>query len=230
VDDDGADLAFLLPDLFPRLAGVARLVDAVARGDVAADVGLAGTDVDHVRVGRGDGDGPDRRDGLVVEDGLPGEAAVGRLPDAAAGGGRVIGERVAWDAAGAADAAADGGADQAVLELLELGRAAGLGVLVFVVGVGRPGQQGQEQGRQEQEQTGSWGRHGRRVRVVGKGPRRGADVGRARCLLTQGGRVRRPWVSAGSDELVRRALQGAARGRAPEDGRLDLLGQGEVLV
>ena len=41
-----ADLAFLLPDVLPGLAGVGGLVDAVAGRDVAADVGLAGADVD----------------------------------------------------------------------------------------------------------------------------------------------------------------------------------------
>src|SRR5262249_42947549 len=82
VDDAGADLALLLPVVLPGPAGVGGLVDAVAGRDVAADVGLAGADVDHVRVRRGDGQGADGRDRLVVEDRLPGEAAVGRLPDA----------------------------------------------------------------------------------------------------------------------------------------------------
>ena len=91
VDDHGPDLAFLLPDVRPGLAGVGRLVDAVARGHVAADVGLARADVDDVRVGRRHGDRADRRDRLVVEDRLPGEAAVARLPDAARGRGGVVG-------------------------------------------------------------------------------------------------------------------------------------------
>ena len=58
---------------FQVLPASVRLVDAVARRDVAADVGLAGADVDDVRVGRGDGDRADRGDRLVVEDRLPGE-------------------------------------------------------------------------------------------------------------------------------------------------------------
>jgi len=71
VDDQRADLTLLFPDVLPGLAGVQRLVDAVTRADVAADVGLAGAGVDHVGVGRGDGNGADRGNGLVVEDRLP---------------------------------------------------------------------------------------------------------------------------------------------------------------
>src|SRR5262249_11241988 len=76
VDGHGADLALLLPDVLPGLTGIGGFVDAVARRHVAADVGLATADVDHVRVGRGDGDGADGGDRLVVEDRLPGDTAV----------------------------------------------------------------------------------------------------------------------------------------------------------
>ena len=48
-------------DVRPGLAGVGRLVDAVARHDVAADARLAHADVDDVGVRFGDGDGADRR-------------------------------------------------------------------------------------------------------------------------------------------------------------------------
>ena len=81
-------------DLRPRLAGIGRLVDAVARRDVAADLGLARADVDDVGVRGGDGDGTDRRTGdLIVGDRLPGHAAVGGLPETAAGGAEVVLER-----------------------------------------------------------------------------------------------------------------------------------------
>ena len=106
MDDDLADLPLLLPDVLPGLAAVGGLVDAVAGHDVAADVGLAGADVDDVGIGRRDGDGADGRGRLIVEDRLPGEAAVGRLPDAAGRRGRVVDHRIAGDAAGPADAAA----------------------------------------------------------------------------------------------------------------------------
>src|SRR5262249_36910413 len=50
VDGHCPDLADLVPDVLPGLAGVGAPVDAVAGRDVAADVGLAAADVDHVRV------------------------------------------------------------------------------------------------------------------------------------------------------------------------------------
>src|SRR5205814_1578259 len=43
-----ANLAFLLPDMSPRLAGIGGFVNAVAGRDVASWVGLTGTDVDHI--------------------------------------------------------------------------------------------------------------------------------------------------------------------------------------
>ena len=126
VHDHRADLPFLLPDVRPGLAGVGRLVDAVAGRDVAADVGLAGADVDDVGIARRDRDRSDRRDRLVVEDGLPGRPAVGRLPDAARRGGGVVDQRVPRHARRARHASAGGGADVAVLERLECLRGFGL--------------------------------------------------------------------------------------------------------
>ena len=73
-------------DVRPGLAGVGRLVGPAALDDVAAKLGFAGADVDDVRVRLGDGDGADRRVvDLAVRHRLPGDAAVGRLPQAAAG-------------------------------------------------------------------------------------------------------------------------------------------------
>src|SRR5207247_6709240 len=70
----------------PRLAGVGRLVDAVARHDVAADARLARADEDDVGLRFRDGDGADRRaPDLAVGDGRPFRAAVDRLPQSAAG-------------------------------------------------------------------------------------------------------------------------------------------------
>ena len=95
-------------DVRPRLAGVGRLVGAAALNDVAADVRLAGADVDDVGIRGGDGDRADRR---VVDQAvghrLPGRAAVGRLPQAAAGRAHVVlvrPRRAAGDGNGAAAA------------------------------------------------------------------------------------------------------------------------------
>ena len=130
MDDHLTDLPLLLPHVRPRLAAVRRLVDAVAGGDVAADVGLAGTDVDDVRIGGRNGDRAGRGDRLVVEDRLPGRTAVHGFPDAAARGRGVVDRRIARDARDARHAPARGGANQPVLERLEFLRRGALGRVV----------------------------------------------------------------------------------------------------
>ena len=86
-------------DVRPRLAGVGRLVDAVARLDVAADARLAHADEDDVRDRLRDGDRADRRArDLAVGDRRPVLAAVGRLPQTAAGRAEVADLRLALHA------------------------------------------------------------------------------------------------------------------------------------
>src|SRR5207249_11460578 len=69
---------FRSPDVLPGLPGVLGLVDAIAGGDVAADVGLAGTDVDHVGIGRRHDKGANGLHRLIVEDRPPVDPAVDR--------------------------------------------------------------------------------------------------------------------------------------------------------
>src|SRR6185503_9567836 len=149
VDDHRADLPLLLPDLRPGLAGVRRLVDAVARRDVAADVRLPRADVDHARVARRHGDRPDGGDRLVVEHRFPGDAAVLRFPDAARGGRGVVDERVSRHAGHARHAASAGGTDQPEFHPLELLRP--LGGLVGVVGREADGGDGDNQREQQDD-------------------------------------------------------------------------------
>ena len=86
IDQDAADVLGLLePHALPRLAAVERAVEAVAVGDAALVVVLAGADPDDVGVLRVDGQGADRIGAFAVEDRRPGGAGVGRLPDAAGG-------------------------------------------------------------------------------------------------------------------------------------------------
>src|SRR5262249_62301820 len=66
--DDVPYLADLLPDVRPRFAAVGRNVDAIAGGDVAADVGFPGAHIDDVGIGRSDRNGAYARRGLIVED------------------------------------------------------------------------------------------------------------------------------------------------------------------
>ena len=120
--DHRADLAFLLPDLRPGPAGVHRLVDAVARCDVAADVGLSGAHVDHVRVRLRHGNRSDRRDRLIVEDRAPGHTSVARFPHAAGRGGSVVRRGVAGDSHDPRDPSAGGRPDRPVLQRFEFNR------------------------------------------------------------------------------------------------------------
>ncbi len=105
----------------PGAAGVGRAVDAVAGGDVAADGRLAHAGVDDVGVGAGDGDGAHGA-GLeeAVGDRVPGGAAVGGLPHAAAGAAEVEGHGLAADAGDGDGAAAAIRADAAEVEAGEL--------------------------------------------------------------------------------------------------------------
>src|SRR5262249_49534428 len=137
VDDDPADvLGGRQADVLPRLAAVVGAVDAVAVADAALAVVLAGADPDHVRVLRVEHDGADGVRALVVGDGRPGGGGVGRLPDAAGGGGDVIMPAV-FGVDGEADDAArgDGGADRAQLQAAGRGRDRGR-VLAGGCGVG----------------------------------------------------------------------------------------------
>ena len=97
VDSDARDGVGLFESrVRPRLAAVDRLVDAVALDDVAAQLRLAHPDVHDVGIRLGDGDRTNRR-GLeeAIGDRAPGHAAVGGLPEAAAGRAEVILERPA---------------------------------------------------------------------------------------------------------------------------------------
>ena len=102
------------PDVFPGLAAVAAAVHAVARQDVAADARLAGADEDEVGVGFRHRDRAHRRRrDLEVGDGVPVVAAVGRLPEAAAGRAEIGFVRPALDAGDGDGAAAAVGAEVA---------------------------------------------------------------------------------------------------------------------
>ncbi len=119
MDDDFADGAGIFEAyVFPGFAGIDRFVDAVALGEIATDAGFAGANVDGVGIGGGDGEGADGRRFFVIEEGLPGESAIGGFPDAATDGAEVPGVRIAGDAGGGERAAAPVRADGAVLEAL----------------------------------------------------------------------------------------------------------------
>ena len=84
IDDDAPNLLrSLQPEIPPRPAGIVTAVHAVAVPDAALVVGFARAHPDRAGVAGVDGDGPDRVGALVLEDGCPRDAGVGRLPHAA---------------------------------------------------------------------------------------------------------------------------------------------------
>ena len=98
VDVDHRDhLRVAKAEVRPRPAGVGRLVHAVADREVGPNDAGSRTDVDDVRVGRRDSDGPNRSGRLVVEDWLPRRPVVGGAPDAAVVEADIEHVRLTWD-------------------------------------------------------------------------------------------------------------------------------------
>ncbi len=124
MDADAAnELAVLQTDITPRAAGIGRLVQAIAVGDVEADRRLAGTGIDHVGVRGRDRNRAQRGAGHeAVRDALPEHAAVDGLPDAAGAGAKIEHHLVGGIARDRNDAAATRGADAAPFQRLETRR------------------------------------------------------------------------------------------------------------
>src|SRR5258708_2193423 len=114
MNNDFADVPGVLqPDIGPGLAGVIRTIDAVAEGDISADTRFAGASIDDVGIGIRHRDAADRGCTLLFKERIPGDAAVGRFPDAAGDGAEVIGIRQGGDASDGQDPSPTKGADQA---------------------------------------------------------------------------------------------------------------------
>ncbi len=124
MDDDLADVARVLQsNVVPSLAAVVRTIDAIAEGDVAANAGFTGADINYIGIGVGDRDAADRGGGLFIEEGIPGNAAVHGFPNAAGGGAKIVSVQLAWNTSYGKGPAATEGADQAPFH-----SAVGLGV------------------------------------------------------------------------------------------------------
>ncbi len=99
----------------PGFAGVGGFVDSIAKCDVGAHVGFSGSDVDGVGVGRRDGESSNGSDGLLVENGCPGPARVGGMPDSSIHGSEIIFGGTG-DACGGDSAASAVGSDETPFE------------------------------------------------------------------------------------------------------------------
>jgi len=85
------------------------------RKNVAADAGFARAGVNYVGIRIGDGNRADRGNALLIEKWIPGNAAVGRFPDASADCAEIIGVWLAGYARDSDRAAATERADEAPL-------------------------------------------------------------------------------------------------------------------
>ncbi len=81
-DNFGNNTLVFQAEVLPALAAVEAFPYAVADKRVAADIEVAGADVHDVRVLRVEFDVADGEERLVVENGGPGLAAIGRFPNA----------------------------------------------------------------------------------------------------------------------------------------------------
>src|ERR1700720_181384 len=98
MDEDLANVAGVLQaDVVPGLTAVIRTIDAVAEGDVAANAGFAGADINYIGIGVGDRDAADGGSGLLIEEGIPRNAAVHGFPNAAGGSAKIVSVRLARD-------------------------------------------------------------------------------------------------------------------------------------
>ena len=129
IDTNGCDLVRVAEsDGLPRFAGIGGAVHPGAIGEIFAELGLTGADVDHVRVRWGDGNRADGRNvGLAVGEVGPGLSAVGGAPDAAVHCAEVGGELLDGIAGNGDDASAAEGSDVAPLERLQAARG-GVGI------------------------------------------------------------------------------------------------------
>ena len=82
----------------PGLAGVDGLIHPIAVRNISAPAGFARADVDHIRIRRSHGNRADGHDSRLVRHRRPGEAAIGRFPNAAGNRSEIISLRIAGDA------------------------------------------------------------------------------------------------------------------------------------
>src|SRR5450755_2978316 len=108
--------------MLPGAAGVGGLVHAIADGEIGAAQAFSAADIDGVGIRWGYGERSNRARGLVIEDGIPGAAEVGGLPDSAIVRGHVEDILMAGNAGDGHGASTAKGADRAPVKVLVQGR------------------------------------------------------------------------------------------------------------
>src|SRR5436305_13267039 len=82
IDDDAIDgLCFLEPEVSPRFPAIGRAPHAITNRRTLPIVGLAGSDVNNIRIGGSNADRTDRLVLHVVELGMPMVSSIGRFPE-----------------------------------------------------------------------------------------------------------------------------------------------------
>ncbi len=96
VDDKAADLARIFQsNMIPRRATVSGPVNAVTGRKVLANVRLAGSGVNNLRIGRCYSQCANRRHRVAVKDGCPDDSGICRFPDSAIHRAEIKGRRIA---------------------------------------------------------------------------------------------------------------------------------------
>ena len=96
VDDDSANVARVLKaDMQPGSTSIHRFVHAVAKGEGRPNVGLAGSGINSLRIGRRNRKSANRCDRLPIKDRSPDNTGISRLPNPTVYGAKIEGSRIA---------------------------------------------------------------------------------------------------------------------------------------
>src|SRR6266436_9876525 len=80
------------------MASIVRTIDAITEGDVATYAGFARTDINYIGIGIRNRDAADGGGALLVEERIPGNAAIRGFPNAAGHRPKIISVRLAGNA------------------------------------------------------------------------------------------------------------------------------------
>src|SRR5690242_8698637 len=117
IDNDTADLArFFKPDMLPGPSCIGGFVNSAARAEGGANIRFACAYIDNVAIGRSNSNRTHRSDWRTVGDGVPRNASIRALEDAATHTAEVEGIRIARRAHGGHGTSAAKGTDEPPLQ------------------------------------------------------------------------------------------------------------------